>query len=168
MLIRDLSGKGVCSDEHFPGGSDMKNFCFTWMILTLAVCPGCSALHGSAEKPAVSLENTDWKLVELSGKEVLIQSGRQAPYLRLMSAEGRVVGHGGCNRFFGGYKVEGDRLHFSALGSTKMACIGDIGDLEDAFFNALGSARRFKLSGDVLELFDDKQLLARFKAVNRE
>ncbi len=82
-----------------------------------------------------------------------------------MSAEGRVVGHGGCNRFFGGYTLEGDRLRFSALGSTKMACPGDISDLEDAFFNALGSARRFKLSGDVLEVFGDTEMLARFTAV---
>ncbi|MCX5834432.1 MAG: META domain-containing protein [Deltaproteobacteria bacterium] len=135
------------------------------MILTVAVCPGCSGLHGSTGKPSISLENTDWKLAEFRGKEVIMQPGRPSPYLRLLSSDSRVVGHGGCNRFFGGYKLEGDRLRFSALGSTKMACPRGIGDLEDAFFNALGSARRFKISGDVLEVFDDSELIARFKAV---
>jgi heat shock protein HslJ len=143
----------------------MKKFGALWIILLFAVSPGCSSLHGSTGKPSILLENTDWKLIELRGEEVLIQPGRQVPYLRLISAGERVIGHGGCNRFFGGYKVEGDRLRFSALGSTKMACPGDIGDLEDAFFNALGLARRFKLSGDVLEVFGETDLLARFRAV---
>ena len=143
----------------------MKKLSTLWMILILVVCHGCFGLHGGSGKSALSIENTDWKLIGLRGKEVLAQPGRQAPYLRLMSTEGRVVGHGGCNRFFGSYKVEGDRLHFSALGATKMACPGDIGDLEDAFFNVLGSVRRFKLSGDVLEVFGDGDLLARFRAV---
>lgn len=144
----------------------MKKFSALWMILVVVFCPGCSGLHGGSGKPALSLENTDWKLVELQGKEILAKPGRKAPYLRLISEEGRVVGHGGCNRFFGGYKVEADRLRFSALGSTKMACPGDIGDLEDGFFNALGSVRHFKLSGGVLELFGDRELLARFSSVN--
>jgi heat shock protein HslJ len=84
-----------------------------------------------------------------------------------MSADGRVVGHGGCNRFFGGYKLDGDGLRFSALGSTKMACPGDIDRLEQALFNALGSARRFKLSGDMLELSGETAPLARFRAADK-
>jgi heat shock protein HslJ len=133
----------------------------------LVVCTGCSVLQGGAGGAPVSLEDRDWKLVALSGKEVFTPPGGQAPSLRLMSADGRVVGHGGCNRFFGGYKLDGDGLRFSALGSTKMACPGDIDRLEQAFFNALGSARRFKLSGDVLELFGEPGLLARFKTAER-
>jgi heat shock protein HslJ len=145
----------------------MKKICTPWMMWALVVCTGCSVLQGGAGGAPVSLEDRDWKLVALDGKEVLTPPGGQAPYLRLMSADGRVVGHGGCNRFFGGYKLDGDGLRFSALGSTKMACPGDIDRLEQALFNALGSARRFKLSGDMLELSGETAPLARFRAADK-
>ena len=144
----------------------MKKFSALWVILIVVFCPGCSGLHSGSGKSSLFLENTDWRLVEIRGKEILAMPGKMVPYLRLISDEGRVVGHGGCNRFFGGYKAEGDHLRFSALGSTKMACPGDTGDLEAALFNALGSVERFKLSGEVLELFGDRELLARFRSVN--
>jgi putative lipoprotein len=145
----------------------MKKFYVLWVIGSLAVCTGCSTIPGSAGPSPVSLENRDWRLVEIAGKEVLTQPGRQAPYFRLVSADGRVVGYGGCNRFFGSYKLDGDSLSFSALGSTRMACLGETDRLEQTFFAALGSARRFKLSGDVLELSGDTGLLARFRATER-
>lgn len=140
----------------------MKKFWFLWILLTWTVCPGCAGHQAENGKPSVFLGNTDWRLVEIRGKGVLAQPGRHAPYPRLISAEGRVAGHGGCNRFFGGYKLEGESLRFSALGSTKMACPGEIGKLEQALFNALGLVKRFKHSEDVLELFNDGELLARF------
>ena len=122
----------------------MKKFSALWVILIVVFCAGCSGLHSGSGKSSLFLENTDWRLVEIRGKEILAKPGRMVPYLRLISDEGRVVGHGGCNRFFGGYKAEGDHLRFSALGSVE----------------------RFKLSGEVLELFGDRELLARFRSVN--
>lgn len=37
-------------------------------------------------------------------------------------AEGEVIGHGGCNRFFGSYVQDGQALSFGPLASTRMAC----------------------------------------------
>lgn len=34
----------------------------------------------------------------------------------------RLAGNGGCNTFFGNYALNGDKLGFSAMGSTMMAC----------------------------------------------
>ena len=52
---------------------------------------------------------------------------------------GEVIGHGGCNRFFGSYDQSGDSLTFGPLASTKMAC-PNLGE-EQAFMQALQSAR---------------------------
>lgn len=52
---------------------------------------------------------------------------------------GEVIGHGGCNRFFGSYDQNGDSLTFGPLASTKMAC-PNLGE-EQAFMQALQSAR---------------------------
>lgn len=35
---------------------------------------------------------------------------------------GEVIGHGGCNRFFGSYTQNGQALSFGPLASTRMAC----------------------------------------------
>ena len=145
----------------------MRKICALWVMWVVAVCTGCTVFQGGTGGSPVSLENRDWTLVELGGKEVLAPPGGKAPYFRLMYADGRVVGHGGCNRFFGGYKLDGDGLRFSALGSTKMACPGDIDRLESDFFSALGSAWHFKISGDMLELSGETGPLARFRATDR-
>lgn len=40
-------------------------------------------------------------------------------------ADGNVTGFSGCNRFRGTYRLDGEALEFSALGSTMMACPDD-------------------------------------------
>jgi heat shock protein HslJ len=53
------------------------------------------------------------------------------PELTLNTAEMRCYGNDGCNSFNGGFEVSGDRIIFSPLASTRMACQ----NLPDASFN---------------------------------
>jgi heat shock protein HslJ len=69
-------------------------------------------------------------------------------------AEGRVTGHGGCNRYFGSYKITGDAVEFGPLGATRMACPNPIMDWETALFKVLEAAKTFKRDGANLTLFD--------------
>ena len=72
--------------------------------------------------------------------------------------EGKVFGHGGCNRFFGSYEAGTDgQLSFSALGSTRMACPELIMQQETAFMGILENTKSMKQEGTRLRLLDDQQ-----------
>lgn len=72
----------------------------------------------------ISLENTQWKLIEVMGKPVK-DYGRQMkePVFVFESAESRFHGNAGCNGMGGTYKLlDGNRIEFSQVISTQMAC----------------------------------------------
>ncbi len=48
--------------------------------------------------------------------------GQDSKVVIQFSADGKVSGNLGCNRFFGTYKQDGDKLTFGAVGSTRMMC----------------------------------------------
>jgi heat shock protein HslJ len=82
----------------------------------------------------------------------------------VLEAGGRVAGSDGCNRIVGSYQLAGDAITFGQLGGTQMACL-DAGDTERAFREALSTARRWRIIGDLLELYDASgRRLVRFQA----
>lgn len=120
-----------------------------------------------AYPPAASLVETYWKLVELNGQPVVAQPGGKAreAHMILKIAGNRVQGSGGCNRFFGSYELKpGNRIRFSGIGSTMMACPGI--ESEAVFFRALETADSYAVNGDKLQLHKARMApLARFEAV---
>lgn len=52
---------------------------------------------------------------------------------------GRVFGSAGCNRYHGGYSLEGDRLTIGRAATTLMACPDALMRLEDRFLDTLGN-----------------------------
>ena len=71
----------------------------------------------------------------------------------LMEIEARrVTGFGGCNRFFGTYRLrDGGELEFSQMVSTRMACPGVEID-EGAFLKMFTDVEGFVIDGDELQL----------------
>jgi heat shock protein HslJ len=82
------------------------------------------------------------------------------PYIRF-EVEGRIAGSGGCNRFFGSYKITGNTIEFGPLGATRMACPKPAMDRESALFAVIEATRTFKRDRARLTLFDasGKELL---------
>ncbi len=82
------------------------------------IWPGesCGARMATAD-----LENTYWRLTRLEEDSVIPVDGQREPHLILRSQEHRASGSDGCNRFFGGYRLDANRLVFDTLASTKMA-----------------------------------------------
>jgi len=112
------------------------------------------------------LENTHWKLIWLNGTAVVPIERRAEPHL-LFQAEGRLAGSDGCNRLFGSYSLEGEKITFGRMGGTMMACVEPVRDRE--FLTALGAAATWRVLGSHLELRSDKDvLLARFEAEPRK
>jgi heat shock protein HslJ len=101
----------------------------------------------------------------------MVLEGRSIPDVQsakpdiTFDADGRIFGHGGCNRYFGSYKVEGDRLSFSAIGSTMMYCQETM-EIEYAFLRSLGLVTVIDCSEADLELrSDDGETRLYFKRV---
>jgi putative lipoprotein len=67
----------------------------------------------------------------------------------------RAGGRGGCNSWFAQAEVNDQRLIFSAVAATRMACVSDdITRQEDGFFAALAATRFWRLEQDHLLLVD--------------
>lgn len=111
-----------------------------------------AGLAEGGESPAAELENTYWKLVRL-GATLVSAEGEREPYLVLHSREKRVAGYGGCNRMLGAYELSGDRLTFSQIAGTMMACAEGM-EHERAFHDALEKVSRWRIEGETLELLD--------------
>lgn len=110
-----------------------------------------SSTLAEVEPVIATLAGTGWVLTELAGKP--FTSSEQHPTTVIFDAVGdRVSGSGGCNRYTGPYKQDGEKLSFGALASTKMMCANIAG--EDQFFAMLAKVASFAREGDWLTLYD--------------
>lgn len=81
---------------------------------------------------------------------------------------GQVIGHGGCNRFFGSYELENGSLQVGPLGSTRMACPEPAMSFELSFLEALQKPATANLAGNKLNLrVDQKEVVLRFVAIDK-
>ncbi|CBV41535.1 META domain-containing protein [Halomonas elongata] len=109
-----------------------------------------------------TLEDSYWRLVELKGESVEASQGQREAHLVLHSEANRVAGATGCNQLSGSYRLEGDRLSFGPLATTRMACMNGA-DVESRFLAALEDTTSYRVLADRLELYDDEgKLLALF------
>ncbi len=103
-------------------------------------------------KAAPPLEDTEWRLVAIEGRPLTPAERARNPRLRLEPDRLQVLGHAGCNRFFGGYRRSGETgLSFEQIASTRMYCM-DAMDLEGAVLGALAKSAEFRISAGRLEL----------------
>jgi heat shock protein HslJ len=111
-----------------------------------------------------ALQGPRWRLVELEGQPALSGGGAREPHL-IFSRDSvdRVGGATGCNSMGGRYTAEGDRIRFSDLFSTKMACIEEERMRQETrFVGALGRVDRYAISGDTLTLSEGGTVVAKF------
>jgi heat shock protein HslJ len=109
---------------------------------------GCAseppAPPAKAEPPMTpAIENIEWQQVTADG---------QASAATLRFEGGRVHGFSGCNRFFGGYVLDGDRIKLDSLAGTMMACEPGVMASESAFLAALRGAQRVSVDAGRLAL----------------
>jgi heat shock protein HslJ len=65
-------------------------------------------------------------------------------------AEGRIFGSSGCNRYTGGYALDGGSFELGALTTTRMACAPPADEIERAYLAALGQVSGLQLDEAVL------------------
>lgn len=115
--------------------------------------------------PDIAIAEQYWKLVSLNGTPV--KTYTRDAYITLKKDDGRVIGSGGCNRISGTYTLtDPDRIEFSALATTEMACAEGM-DVEQQFVAAMAQVGFYLINGDILILYghDKADEIARFEAV---
>ncbi len=109
-----------------------------------------AAMLPVAPAQASDLTGTTWRAVSFSG-------GTPPRRQEIRLAQGGISGSDGCNRFRGSYKDgPGNRLRIESrnMASTMMACDPAIMRSGRAFFEALESARTWRVRGTRLYLID--------------
>lgn len=94
----------------------------------------------------------NWRLLSLGGTEVPASITTTLE----LTADGKVSGRGGCNRFAGSTTVKRTTIRFSRMASTMMACLPEMMDQERRFLDALEKVRRWERQRETgqLALFD--------------
>ena len=132
------------------------------LSVVLIALGGCSSLQSGSKG---DLTGQAWVLTELTGKTLVAGTSITA----LFSADGKMGGSSGCNRYGGTYTVTGNTIQItSPLASTMMACEQEIMDQESAYLKALGEAKSFSVTGDQLTLKDGNSTLLVYKAQSQD
>jgi heat shock protein HslJ len=86
---------------------------------------------------------SEWILVDGRGQTLRLDNGH-------------LSGYSGCNRYVGGYTLDGDRLTVGPIATTRMAGEPEALEAETAFLVALGAAARLVVSDGELVLADEE------------
>ncbi|WP_140485206.1 META domain-containing protein [Flavobacterium sp. GSA192] len=142
---------------------------FSLSLLFISCCTSKKSISENTVSPKESTEIVEkyWKLIEIRGQKVTADDfASKEPHLILKSADNRVTGNGGCNSFFGTYELQANlnRISFSKMGSTKMACMKPT--VENEFLNVLETVDNYTVKNDTLQLNKARMApLAKFVAV---
>jgi heat shock protein HslJ len=145
----------------------MKTF---FQIITLVFIVGSCKTTSSSVKPQPENSITEkyWKLIEINGKPVVLdETTPREAFIILKNEDHRVNGNGGCNTLNGTYEIsQGNRIKFSQMASTMMACLNM--EIENELKRVLEMTDNYSLSDDgkFLSLNRARMApLARFEAV---
>jgi heat shock protein HslJ len=144
----------------------MKYSLITISLLTISLF-SCNTTKTIKAKKNQEITEKYWKLIEINGQKVTADNfASKEPHFILKTTDKRVNGNGGCNSFFGSYELQANsnRISFSKIGSTKMACIKPT--VENEFFNVLETTDNYTVKNDTLQLNKARMApLAKFVAV---
>jgi len=119
------------------------------MPMAALCCAGALVAAACASTaPRTELSGTRWAVTTLGAHTL----DARAPTIEF--SRDRVVGSGGCNRYFGQYTAADGTISVSDVGSTEMACEPALMERETEFFRALAAAQSYNRLGDTLVLTD--------------
>ena len=115
----------------------------------LTLVPPAQPEAAAAESGQAALAGT-WTLEDIGGARAA--AGVES-YVSL-TAEGEVLGRGGCNGFRGSYSLDGEALTLGPLAATRRACPPPQMQQETRFLAALEATRGFRIEDGRLVLVD--------------
>lgn len=125
---------------------------------------GFSCSSNEAEKIDVNRLHDIWALESISGEKVIVDNTvKNLPVLEIYVNEERVHGNTGCNVLDGSVEINENRISFSKITTTEMACPGN---LEQKFLSALEKVNSYKIEKLKLYLYEDDQEIMIFQKID--
>ncbi len=99
----------------------------------------------------------DWTATGINnGKEAVVSVASGSTVTMTLGEDGSVTGNATCNTYNGTYELDGDKITFGPMMSTKMACESDeLNAQEQAYLMALDNTTTWELANGVLTFRDD-------------
>jgi heat shock protein HslJ len=120
-----------------------------------------SANVNKSDKSEVNITSLEWRLVSVTSDSGLLTTENAKIHSTLkVESDGKIHGQGGCNRFSGEAKIEGSKIKFDRVVSTKMACLNM--SIETAFLKALNETVSYVIEAGDLKLKKGNEVLATF------
>jgi heat shock protein HslJ len=128
------------------------------IFLTLLIASFFLAIGCSSNKESVNtLLHDIWALESIEGKTYSrVENQNLHPTVEIYLAEERFNGNTGCNNMSGKITVNGSKISFTNIITTKMFCDGVD---ETSFISALEKANNYKIEKMRLYLYDDDREL---------
>lgn len=116
------------------------------LLLAACILPSACATSPATD---VTLENKTW-VMEKFGEPGNLQAPVPGTEITLKfdSVNANFSGSAGCNRYFGGYRIDSSKLTIvEPLGSTLMACPEPIMNQETQYLAILNKMESYKIAG---------------------
>ncbi len=138
----------------------MRLSAFFLSAIILASAFRCSSGEGTTN----ILINDIWALESIRGEIFKVDSTfKQQPLIEIHLKDERLNGNSGCNNLSGKAIVDGNKISFSEMATTKMFCPGN---LEQKFLSALEDVNNYKIEKMRLFLYKDKTEMMVFRKVD--
>ena len=127
---------------------------FTFFLLLLAAIALISLkdMRPIAQSSAgTSVTGIDWRPVTLGDETVDADTVRTLRF----DDDGKISGHGGCNRYFASYEITGSGISIGPVGATRMACPEPEMILEQRLFDILDGTSAIEIRESLLYLLDE-------------
>ena len=116
-----------------------KYMLLIFAVFLIVACSQTEKLRARVDE----FNSIDWVLEEIDGSAVI---DRVQSTLRFQGND-RIVGWGGCNRYFATVRSGFNFFEVSPIGSTRRICPPVVVDQEERFFAALQKARSIRMEG---------------------
>jgi len=102
----------------------------------------------------IALTGSSWLVRGYNnGKGGVVSAGHEVALHVTLAEDGTVAGWSGCNDYRGVYQLDGQRISFGRVASTRKMCRGEeVMQRESAFLAALASAATWEIRGERLQL----------------
>lgn len=113
------------------------------------------AAEAAPAADALPLVDTTWTLQSFDESMGVTFDPAVTEVTAIFGADGSLAGGSGCNRYFGGYTLDGTIVTFDTLGGTMMMCEEGAMAVEQAFLAALQGSAEAQIEGSTLRLITE-------------
>lgn len=143
--------------------TEMRNLLGFVVVFVLLSSCSLSKKENTVKADDTTLFYKEWKLVKMGTKNMKYEEGCEPITILLTSEPENVSGFSGCNRYFGKFATKKNKLSFSQMACTQMACPQQDMNLESRYLQLLDKVNSFVMQDDTLMLMKDDKVLLIFE-----